>query len=536
VQSSRDLEDLTNTDFDVAVIGGGCTGVGVLRDAALRGLKAVLFEKHDFGSETSAKSTRFVGGAIRYLQMLDIRLVLSTLRESKNIRKIAPHLVLPKDIIIPVYKDTPYSPFEFKLAIFAYWLLGGEKGAYLSLSQVKEKEPTLPSDGLRGAVLLHEAEIVFSERLHIDTIQSAREHGALAYNHMTVIGLLINDKQVCGLRVKDEISDRVLDVKARVVVNGSGPWLNEILQMLPVKTRAAVCGGKGVHLLTERIAQNGLVVIASDKRYLYSHPIFGGSLVGSTDTETREPLDSVHATADDKDYLLKQYRAKGFALDESRIFYAIAGVRPLQPDLSKGASTSEISQLKRSWKVYDHKEDGISGLISVIGGNIGTYRGRAEEVTDLVCKKLGRSVPCSTKNPLPSALDISSEDFEKRVAHESEKAGLSPEQVRHLCYLYGSNYPLVLELASHDPGLKERICVHNLDIRAQIQYAAKNELVETLSDFLLDRTAIGWARCEGLDCATSVAETLGAPRGWSAQRIESEVSKYRSIIELRHKF
>ena len=193
-------------------------------------------QKDDFGFGTSGRSTRLVGGAIRYLQMLDVGLVRKSLREFRVLHRIAPHIVFPIKIVIPLYRNTPFSPFSFRLALLAYRILGGPKGDLLGPSKARELEPNLPEEGLRAALVLNEGQVPFCERLYLDNVIDPKMHGAVAFNHIEVIGLIKSGMRVLGVKARDKLSGDVVEVRGRVVMNATGPWLNKFCGMLERST------------------------------------------------------------------------------------------------------------------------------------------------------------------------------------------------------------------------------------------------------------------------------------------------------------
>jgi len=513
----------------VIVIGGGSTGVGVARDAAMRGLKTAILEKDDFGAGTSSRSSRISGGAIRYVQMLDFKLVRKSAKEAKILRRIAPHLIHPLNFVVPIYRNGPFSKLEFRIAVFIYRFFGNS-GEIISAQRTKELEPNLSAEGLLGAALIPEGQFPFCERLYLDNVLSAVLHRAVACNHVLVEDFLKSGSTVTGVKVRDRLSGEVFDVRGKVTVDCAGPWLNQLSTKIRPDSAAVVRPAKGTQLVTERISNNAIMMFGNDGRYVFTSPTWGLSIVGNTDTDVSEDLDTIRGTREDVDYILKQFENNGLPVHENQILYVMSGARPLYPEAGKTEGTT----VSRYWKIFDHAAEGIDGIVSVIGGNIGPFRGRAEETIDLVCKKLGNNNPCVTTEPLPSALDLLSEAFKTKVTTISSQSGLNPDQILHLCHLYGNRFEGVLREAHENPSLKQPICQHNLDVRAEIVYSAKYEMTMTLNDFMFDRSCIAWSRCEGLDGVKDVAELLGEELNWDERRITAEIDAFNKKIELRH--
>jgi len=528
----RDFDALAGEAFDVIVVGGGIIGAGIARDAALRGLKTLLLEKEDFAYGTTSRSSRLIHGGLRYLRRLEFRLVRQDMREREILLRIAPHMVHPLPFLIPLTR--PLDRVAFALGMPLYDLLSFDKTLpsrrRLSRRETLELEPGLELEGLVGSYLYYDCQVPFAERLCLENVLSAAEHGALVMNHAKVIGLLRSGNTVCGAQVRDVLSGEVYEVVARVVVNAAGHWVDSVRGMLHSGARPMVRRTKGVHLLTSQISRNAVVRFAhADGRLFFIIPWQGYSLIGTTDTEYSGDLDAVYAGPKDVVYLVTEVRRAFPTLRMEDIFYTSAGLRSLaDPD---GRRASDVS---RQHKLVDHdRKDGVGGFVSVLGGKITGYRAIAQDTVDLLCKKLGVRACCRTAEaPLPGAPAVPRE----RVEQAAQENGLLMETVVHLAALYGSRSSQVLDLARQDTRGGQPICPHCRDILSQVRYSVEEEGALTASDFLLRRSAVGRSSCQGLDAVVTVAQEMGHLLGWSAAEKERQVEAYRTSAALGQRF
>ena len=528
----RDFDDFARETFDLVVVGGGIIGTGIARDASLRGLKTLLVEKEDFAYGTTSRSTRLIHGGLRYLRQLEFRLVRQDMREREVLLRIAPHLVHPLPFLIPMTRHS--ERVVMALGMRLYDILSFDKSVpsfrHLSRRETLELEPDLQLDGLTGSYLYYDCQIPFAERLCLENVLSAAEYGASVANHAKVTGLVRDGDTVSGVQVEDTLSGEVYQIATRLVVNAAGPWMGGVLDMVHTSSEPMLRTTKGVHLLTPRICNNALVLFArADGRLFFTIPWQGYTLIGTTDTDYSDDPDAVHAEAEDVDYLVTEVRQAFPAVKIEDVFYTTAGLRALA-----GSRSGRASNVSRAHRLVDHEPmDGVKGFISVVGGKITGYRAIAQEVVDLVCRKLGVNVPCSTAEALlPGAPAVR----QGKVAQTAQENGLSVETVAHLNNLYGSRLYQVLELARNDARGKQAICPHSRDILAQIWHATQIEGALTVSDFLLRRSAVGLAPCQGLDALETVAQEMGRLLGWSAAEQRKQVEEYRSSVALSQRF
>lgn len=529
----RDFEAIAGGKFDLIVIGGGIIGTGIVRDASLRGIKTLLIEKEDFGYGTTSRSSRLIHGGLRYLRLLEFHLVQQDLHEREVLLKIAPHLVHPFPFIIPI--TSLYYQIALSIGVRIYDVMASGKSMpahqHLSRREALETEPELENlKGLRGAILYYDCQAPFTERLGIENVLCAAEHGATIINHARLTGFLRDGNDVCGIEVLDCLSGEAYKLKARLVVNAAGHWVDCVRDLLHGGPVSIVRRTKGVHLLTPKLSQKALVLFSPvDGRLFFVMPWLDYTLIGTTDTDYSGDLDAVCAEEKDVAYLLQGTRQVFPKLRSEDILYTTAGLRSLA--YSGGEKPSDIT---REHKVLDHKQrDGIEGLVSVLGGKITAYRAVAKDVVDLVCRRLGVQAKCTTAEvPLPGAPAVPQE----KVARMAKERGLPVETVKHLTDLYGSRFSQVLKLVQGDKRGGQPICCHCPDILAQVEHSVKEEGALTVSDFLLRRSAIGLGSCQGLDAVETVAQEMGRLLGWGKTEQQRQIEAYRAHVALCQRF
>jgi glycerol-3-phosphate dehydrogenase len=529
----RDVAALAGEKFDLIVVGGGIIGTGIARDASLRGIKTLLIEKEDFGYGTTSRSSRLIHGGLRYLRMLEFHLVRQDLLEREVLLKIAPHLVHPFPFLIPV--TNLYYEAALGLGVRMYDVMASGKSMpshqHLSRREVLEIEPELDElNGLRGSLLYYDCQAPYTERLGIENVLSAAENGAVILNHAQLTGFIRDGNDVGGIEMQDCLSGQTYKVKARLVVNAAGHWVDCVRDLLHSGPASTVRRTKGIHLLTPRLTQKALVLFSPvDKRLFFVMPWLDYTLIGTTDTDYKGDLDAVCADRADVDYMLGSVRQVFPKLSEDDIFFTFAGLRSLV--FSGGERPSDIT---REHRVLDHKlKDGIGGLVSVLGGKITAYRAVAKDATDTVCRKLGVKAACTTAEvPLPGAPAVSQE----KMAGAARKSSLPLNTVRHLAALYGSRFSQVLKYVEGNKRGGQRLCPHTPDILAQVEHSVKEESAFTVADFLLRRSNAGLMSCQGLDAVETVAQEMGRLLKWSQAEKKRQVEDYRVRAALGQHF
>jgi glycerol-3-phosphate dehydrogenase len=518
------------TIYDVIVIGGGITGAGVARDAALRGLSCLLLEKGDFASGVTSKSTRLIHGGLRYLANFELGLVAESLRERAVLRRQAPYLVHPMPILIPLYRHDPHGRAVVSFGIHLYDLLSHEKDIPHYFTSSREKtlgfEPRLNREGLVGSALFYDHQLPMPERLVIENVISAREAGATLRNYVQAVKI---EETQAGTVVsaKDPLTGETLSFHSRVLINAAGPWIDSVRQAGNIDHAKIIHPTKGVHLVLPKLSDQALFVTSRDGRMFFIVPLGNNTLVGTTDTTYDADLDEVHADRDDVEYLLAESRRvlPGLAITRESILYTYAGIRPLA---FSGRSESKISRKHRVVR-----EGAFGRVLTIAGGKLTTYRNMAEDVVDAACGILGGKRDCVTdKNPLPGGLPMEYADYLREEAPElARRHNVSLELVRHLIGLYGARADRVLELAEADPALGKVISPESGDIFAQVAYCAMEEGARTLSDIILRRLHIGMTGSRGLPQAEAVAELAGRELKWSKDEKHHHLDTFKGALE-----
>ncbi len=528
------LARLQDEELDVVVVGGGIIGAGIARDAALRGLSVALFEKRDFGSGTTAGSTRLIHGGLRYLEMLDFRLVRMDLRERETLLRIAPHLVRPLEFIMPFYRSSFFYRTKMRIGMRLYDLLSYGKSLprhrFLSASELKELEPNIRQQGLQGAAVYFDAQANSPERLCLENIIDACEHGARTFNYTEVTGALRIGDSIQGVRVRDLLSDdkAEFEVKSRIVINASGAWFDRVAGILTAPAPQQIRTTKGVHITCPPVTNRAVVVFSPiDGRLMFVIPWLGYSWLGTTDTDFKDDPATVQTNAEDVDYMLRSVKDYFPTLDTERIYFSNAGVRAL---VKEEGSQSSVSRMHR---IVDGTRSGASNLISVLGGKITGYRAIAEEATDAVCAKLKVTASCQTAlTPLPGTRG------ERAVTDvtNAPPARVTQETVAHLFNLYGNRATEVINLAAESECLREPLSPHAPDIAAQVVFAVRTEQCARLVDFLLRRTLLGFCQDQGQSAAARAASLLARELDWSPARTVAEMHEYQNHIAMTQAF
>ncbi len=535
------LAGLDGMAFDAVVIGGGMAGAGVARDLALRGASVALFEKGDFSSGTTSRSSKLIHGGLRYLELGDFRLVRESLREKKTLERLAPHLVRPLPFLVPIYRGGPRGLIRVQIGMWLYDLLtpGKSTDRYRVIRQVDTLalEPSIRAEGLRGAGYYFDDLLLSPERLCLENALSAVRHGARAHNYCQVEEMGRGGRGVESVRVRDLLSGQVHTVRGAVIVNCAGPWVDRIRELAGVAEGGSriLRTTKGIHCLLPRMTDRAIYLSGEDERMIFVIPWREFTLVGTTDTDFEGDPDRLWATRDEVTYLLA---AAERALPDprvafDRVVYTYSGVRPLSWE--EGLPESKVS---REHRVVMEGPEGR--FLSVTGTKLTCFRSLAEEVGDLVMARLGRSRPSRSAALALDGLDEEAGKVEARVwmdvSEEMAASGLSRETLQILVETYGRGYSRVIELARKLPDGTDRLCPRNPEIVAQLHQAVREEMAVSLQDVLLRRTGIGLSLCQGLDCAEAIGRRMAELCGWSPRRLDAELSAYRQHVDRSQRF
>lgn len=496
-------------DYDVLVIGGGVTGAGVARDCAMRGLRTLLLERNDFAAGTTGTCMGMLHGGIRYLGS-DPQVTRLSCIESGYIQKLAPHLIFRIPWLMPASSDRTLRLYAAFLA--QYDLLASYKNSkphvVLSAQEARELEPAL-RPGIAGAVTWDEPG-VNPFRLALLNVLSARDHGATVCNHTEVTRILREGERVIGVVARDVFTGEEREVRARYVVNAAGPWTPRIARLAGIEFRLRPT--KGTQLILDRritgvaVTHGGVEIVPHETT----------SIIGLTDTFFFDDPDTVRATPDEVEQLLAGMAQTIPSIRQARVIRAMSGVRPLidQPG-------DDERNLTREHRVYDHAElDGVEGFVTVAGGKMVTYRRMAEDVTDLVCRKLGVEQPCRTRHePLPGGERTPPAE---EVAAEFE---LPLYTAQRLVTRHGALVYEVLAQVKESPALKSHLCVCEPVTEAEIRWAVRHEWARTLDD-LRRRTRLGFGPCQGTGCTARAAAILSEELGKGPDYAHRQVREF----------
>jgi glycerol-3-phosphate dehydrogenase len=502
----RTTDSLKGLSFDLLILGGGITGAGVALDAVLRGLKVGLIDKGDFASGTSSVSSKLIHGGLRYLEHGDFRLVYEALHERRLLLENAPHLVQPLRFVIPFYKDARVLPWKYRLGLTLYDLLAGksnlQRSRRLDLRSLRRQFPGLRSVGLSGGACYFDGQMD-DARLCLEVVRTAALRGACVANYVEAVGFERCAGEITGVRALDRVGGAEFSIRARQVVNATGPWVDAVCRLAGDHTEPHLQPTKGVHLVApdRGLTSAFLLLQPVDGRVFFVIPWLGKTLIGTTDTLWEQSPDGVMVTDADVDYLLAGYNHY-FAppLGRRDILNSFAGLRPLIR-----ARAAEPSALSREFQLFWSP----SGLLSAAGGKYTTYRRMAEIITDAATARLGRRQRSRTRHfPLDGAPRQSWERFEPAaVGMLGLHHGLDENSARHLVRRYGRRATDVAAYLVRDPALAEPLAPGEPDLRAEIPYQREHEMAIYPADHLLRRTRLGLFRPDLL--ATAAAKSAG---------------------------
>jgi glycerol-3-phosphate dehydrogenase len=532
------LDALERERFDLLVIGGGINGAGIARDAALRGLRVAVVEQSDFASGTSSRSSKLIHGGLRYLEQGEVRLVLEATRERERLRRLAPHLVRPIRFVYPIYAGGPVSKWKLNAGLWAYDLLAGifnvRRHRMLGAAAAHRAEPQLRTEGLRGAGEYWDC-WTDDARLVLETLLSARDEGAVAVSYARVVGFVKENDRIVGARLSDRIGGRELTVHARAVVNAAGPWVDAVIGMDepgPPRLRPT----KGVHVIVPRarLSHEAAIVLhaVQDGRVMFVIPWDECSLIGTTDTDHPDGAEPPTVEPEDVAYLLDtvNHYFPAAQLTPRDVVSAFAGLRPLvAPPAGAGESPSDVS---REEEIFV----GRSGLITIAGGKLTTYRLISAEVVDRVVDRLvrtvdGRPIGRSRTADLPLPGGSTPPETLAAVAAAHDGHGVARDVIDHLAGRYGGRLDAVLGVVAKNRALGAPVIPAQPDPRAEVVAAVEGELAMTLEDVLRRRTQLAlFDPAGGTKAADEVADLMAQRLGWSPDDARAAARAYVETV------
>lgn len=519
--------------FDLLIIGGGITGAGAARDAALRGYRVALVEQHDFASGTSSKSTKLIHGGLRYLEHFEFGLVFEALQERKVLLEQAPHLVQPQPLIFPIYEGDKNGFLKMAAGM---WLYDGlslfrnvARHQMLRREAVQKEIPGLNADRLTGAAHYFDAR---THDARLTLVNAAAAHGAgallLTYCGVEAITTAAGDA-LQQVRVRDGLSGEAYEIQARLLLNCTGPWTDRIIQMADPTVPPRLRPSKGVHLVLarDRLDLDEAVYIAApqDGRPVFIIPWERALVVGTTDTFYDGSLDDVPVTDEDVHYLLDvvNYAFPQADVQPADVRSSWAGLRPLITDpgaKSEGATSREHD----IW-------EGPDGLVSIAGGKLTTYRVMARQLIDVAAEKL------AARHGLPARPAVDTGAIPLPGA-EGPMPGENPTDLdddiwEHLVSYYGIHAGAVSRRAQLNPALRERLVPTLPYIWAELDHAIEYELCLTADDYLARRSWLIYeAPQRGAEVLDEVVERMGARVGWDEARRAREQERYLHTLSL----
>ncbi len=531
---------------DLLVIGGGITGAGIARDAARRGLSVTLVEQRDLAYGTSSRSSKLVHGGLRYLEHYEFSLVFEAVSERRILLDIAPHIVNPLGFLFPVYEGSRRGLGTITAGMWLYEGLSlfrtPKRHRLLKVEEVEREEPALNRDGLKGAPLYYDC-ATDDARLTLETALDAVDQGATVVTWARAERLLFDEAgRVAGAEVEDAFGGGRREVRARVVVAAAGPWCDEVRRMARPDAEPILRPTKGVHVVVPHTVlpiRHAVVCFHPvDDRVLFAIPWGDHTYVGTTDTDDSEPPETVAADASDVAYLIEAARRyfPEHPIRQSDIVSTWAGLRPLVAD-------EDTTELDESMVSREHRiVIDPSGLVSIAGGKLTTYRRMAAEVVDTAVKLL-RITDALPENlgaartdevPLPGARGWPEDDDHERVARQVLAASggfLETRSAQLLADTYGMRGLEIAARVKEDPSLAAPLVEGRPEILAQVDFAVEEELAVTVEDVLLRRTQIFYRDADqGLGIAPRVAGRMGDLLGWDAATREAQVEAYRETV------
>ncbi len=533
------LRRLGDTRFDVVVVGGGITGVGCALDAASRGLRTALVERDDFASGTSSKSSKLVHGGLRYLQQGDVRLVYEALAERQVLRRNAPHLVKVLPFLIPVFsKDGVVSRKLARAmgsAMWMYDLTGGLRIGKLhkrvSAREALDHFPTLPADRLMPSYLYYDAR-ADDARLCVTVARTAAlRFGAVVVNGAEVTGLTKDDAgRVRSLTVRADGHD--VEVATDAVANATGVWADQVRALDEPGRPHTIRPAKGVHITVpwHKVRNDiaAVIPVPGDKRSVFVVPWGDFSFVGTTDTDYDGPLDDPQCTADDVAYLLRALNGSiTTEVTEADIVGTWAGLRPLVADPEASGRTADLSR-------RHHVHCSPSGVVTITGGKLTTYREMAADTVDAVLDEVldAGVLERARRHSRTRRLRLHGADgYDEVVAEADRLSPLGADVVRHLADRYGADARTVLAMAEADPALAEPLVPGLPYLRAEALFGVRYEMARSVDDVLSRRTRSRLlARDDSARAADAVAALIGPALGWDSAEQRRQAEAYRALV------
>ncbi len=551
----RDLNELTKHEYDVVIIGAGIYGVNAAWDATLRGLKVALVDKGDFGGATSSNSLKTIHGGIRYLQTLDFKRMRESIRERMILMKIAPNLVYPLRVVMPTYSYKMKSRPAMMIATLMNDIVGFDRNKLEDPAKYMPKSFTIPQKevqdyipgytkyNLNGAAIWYDCQCYNTERLSLSFVISAAEKGAQVANYVKANGFLRDGDKVNGVKAQDALTEDKFDIRAKMVINAAGPWVDDVLLNLNGKlpnqkfklstamnlivNRKLMDNAAGLSGPYQYIHQDGSVYKAH--RILFFVPWREYTIIGTNHLVYNGKQEDYKVTeAEIQSFLATVNQAyPGVNIKREEVTFFHGGFLPMA---KQNPETGEVG-LEKHYKIIDHKKDiNVDGLISVVGVKYTTARDVAQKTIDLVFKKLGKDVPkCQTEATALYGGNIERFKYFSDDAITSKPFGLSENVMRHLIYNYGTAYDKILDYGTLDKKWMELLPDTKEVLNAEMLHGVREEMAKKLSDVVLRRTDLGTAINPGETALKESAKIMADELGWDEARMNKEIEEVRKI-------
>jgi glycerol-3-phosphate dehydrogenase len=522
VSESPTRRGLDGLHVDIVVIGGGINGVAIARECARAGGSVLLLEQNDFASGTTSRSTRIIHGGLRYLQYAEIGLVRESLQERDRLIRQRPHLVRPLRFVLALDKSSRFSALQVRAGL---WLYGKLAGSHCNPDRhgqaSRQLEAELDAGNNWSLFEYDDAQCEFPERLVAEWVSDAATAGAAICNHAVVLEVTQALGRARGVIFRDRLSGKESSVSCNWVINATGPWVDQVCAETGVATGGRLVGGvRGSHLVLPCFPgapETALYTQGIDGRALFVIPWNQQILLGTTEVTDFGDPSGATPSPDEIDYLLSCANRlfPRAALTAADVHYAFAGIRPLP--FMEGAAPSAIT---RKAILYDHKQDGVDGMISVIGGKLTTAAALARKCA----RAIGLRPQPTSEVPVPitnaNGIEVTLQQWANAMARHT---GVLPELALQTASMYGPGALGILKMAASDERLLQPLCPHTRHVVAEAVHAMRVEYAVNLADVLLRRVPVALGGCWSADCTATAAKRIGAALGWNQQAIEWQI-------------
>jgi len=534
-------QELKSTEFDLLIIGGGITGAGIALDAASRGMKVALIEKNDFASGTSSKSTKLIHGGLRYLKQFDFWLVKEVGSERAIVHKLAPHLVVPEKMILPLIEGGTYGSWLTSIGLKVYDILasveGEDKRKMLNKKESLEKEPLLPESILNGAGYYAEYR-TDDARLTLEVLKTALNYEAKALNYVEATEFIYEEERVVGAKVKDTFTDENFEIKAKYVVNACGPWVDELRQINHSKIGKRLHLTKGVHLVVpfkKLPVKQSVYFDVPDGRMMFAIPRGKVTYFGTTDTNYQKDKDNVETNLVDATYLISAVNNMfpDINLSLEDVESSWAGLRPLIHEEGKSAS-----ELSRKDEIFVSDTE----LISIAGGKLTGYRKMAERIVDLVEKKYEKRFDTEFGEIKTEEIILSGGTFESfkevksyidAIHNRIAEVDFNEIDAKYLVYNYGKQTDIILQKFDdlmHN-NMQEKM------IKAEVWFSINYEMTCTPTDFFMRRTGRLFFDKPSVDSYKSlVSEIFASAFNWDEKTTKKHLQELEDKLKMATTF